>query len=131
MCSFRHVNGNTALPVRAAGAARELLLGIDAGFIVVALVLVVVLALIQGRFARRAIASVAIVVCSVVSVEALKHGLPRLGPAIPAGRAADIPERAYEHRGLGSGLRSCSRRRRCCGRQRVSSGRPMRGSDCR
>jgi membrane-associated phospholipid phosphatase len=87
---FRHVNGNTAFPVRAAGAARELLLGIDAVFVLVALVLVVVLALLQGRFAR-AIAAVAIVVCSVGSVEALKHGLPHLGVAIPSGRPPTFP----------------------------------------
>lgn len=87
---FRRVSGNAALPVRAAGAARDLLLGIDAAFVVVALVLVVVLALIQRRFAR-AIAAVAIVVCSVGSVEVLKHGLPHFGPAIPDGRPPTFP----------------------------------------
>jgi membrane-associated phospholipid phosphatase len=87
---FRHVSGNTAFPVRAAGAARALLLGIDAGFIVVAAVLLVVLAMLQGRVARAA-AGVAIVVCSVGSVEALKHGLPHLGAAVPVGRAPTFP----------------------------------------
>jgi len=87
---FQHVNGNTAFPVRAAGAARTLLLGIDAVFIVVVLVLVVGLAVLRNQVARAA-AAVAIVVCSVGSAEALKHGLPHLGPAIPAGRPPTFP----------------------------------------
>jgi membrane-associated phospholipid phosphatase len=87
---FRHVSGNAALPVRAAGAARALLLGIDGVFVAVAAVLLVVLALLQKRVAR-ALAAVAIVACSVGSVEALKHGLPHLGAAIPAGRLATFP----------------------------------------
>jgi membrane-associated phospholipid phosphatase len=87
---FRHVSGNPALPVRAAGAARALLLGIDAGFVAVAAVLLVVLAMLQRRVAR-AVAGVAIVICSVGSVEALKHGLPQLGGALPDGRAPTFP----------------------------------------
>jgi membrane-associated phospholipid phosphatase len=87
---FRHVSGNAALPVRATGAARALLLAIDVGFIAVALAVLVVLALLR-RHALRGVAAVAIVVCSVASVEALKHGLPHLGPAIPHGRPATFP----------------------------------------
>jgi membrane-associated phospholipid phosphatase len=87
---FRHVSGNPALPVRAAGAARALLLGIDAGFIVIAAVLLVVLGLLQRR-TSRALAGVAIVVCSVGSVEALKHGLPHLGGVFPDDRAPTFP----------------------------------------
>ncbi|HEX7525951.1 MAG TPA: phosphatase PAP2 family protein, partial [Gaiellaceae bacterium] len=81
---------NTALPVRAAGAARTLLLGIDAAFVAVAASLLAVLSILQKRFGR-AVAAVAIVVCSVGSVEALKHGLPRLDSAIPVGRAPTFP----------------------------------------
>jgi len=69
---FHHVYGNTALPVRAAGAARRLLLGIDAAFVVVAASLLAVLSIVQRRL-DRAVAVVAIVICSVGSVEALKH----------------------------------------------------------
>jgi len=87
---FRHVSGNTALPVRAAGAARALLLGIDAAFVVVAAVLIVGLAAVQRR-PGRALAAVATVVCSVGSVEALKHGLPRVGALVPAGRPPTFP----------------------------------------
>jgi membrane-associated phospholipid phosphatase len=87
---FRHVSGNAALPVRAAGAARALLLGIDAAFIAVCALLVVVLAMLQKRVAR-AVAAVSIVVCSVATVEALKHGLPHLGSSIPAGRPPTFP----------------------------------------
>jgi membrane-associated phospholipid phosphatase len=87
---FRHVSGTTALPVRATGAARALILGIDAGFVAVAVVLLVVLAMVQRRFGR-AVAAAAIVVCSVGSAEALKHGLPHLGWAIPDGRLPTFP----------------------------------------
>lgn len=86
---FRHVNGNTAFPVRAAGAARDLLLGIDAAFVLVALALVVVLAVLRQQVARAG-AALAIVFCSVGSAEMLKHGLPHLG-AVPAGRAPSWP----------------------------------------
>jgi membrane-associated phospholipid phosphatase len=87
---FHHVSGNAALPVRATGAARALLLGIDGAFVVVAIVLLVALALVQKQLAR-AVAAVAIVVCSVGSVELLKHGLPHLDSAIPPGRAPTFP----------------------------------------
>jgi membrane-associated phospholipid phosphatase len=87
---FRHVSGNAALPVRAAGAARALLLAIDGAFVAVTTILIVALAMVQKQIGR-AVAAVAIVVCSVGSVEALKHGLPRLGAAIPAGRPPTFP----------------------------------------
>jgi len=88
---FRHVSGNASVPVRAAGAARTLLLGIDGAFVAVAAVLLVVLALLQKRVAR-AFAVVAMVACSVGSVEAaLKPGPPHLGVAIPAGRLPTFP----------------------------------------
>jgi len=125
---FRHVSGNASVPVRAAGAARTLLLGIDGAFVAVAAVLLVVFALLQKRVAR-AFAVVAMVACSVGSVEALKHGLPQLGVAIPAGPAADVPERAHEHRGLprprpraggapGAAAGRSPRRRCLCSRRR-------------
>ena len=87
---FRHVSGNPSVPVSASGLARALLLGIDAAFIVVASLLLAGLALVQRRLAR-AVAAVAIVVCSVGSVEALKHGLPHLDAAVPAGRPPTFP----------------------------------------
>jgi membrane-associated phospholipid phosphatase len=87
---FRHVSGNTALPVRAAGAARTLLLGIDVAFVAVALLLLAGLAALQKRVART-LAAAAIVVCSVGSVEALKHGLPHAGSLIPASRPPTFP----------------------------------------
>ncbi len=87
---FARVSGNPALPARATGAARTLLFGIDATFVAGASVLLVVVSLLQKRVAR-AVAAVAIVACSVVSVESLKHGLPLLGEAIPAGRGATFP----------------------------------------
>jgi membrane-associated phospholipid phosphatase len=87
---FRHVSGNEALPVRAAGAARTLLLAIDGVFVAVAAVLIVGLALLQKQVGRAA-AAVAIVGCSVVSAEALKHGLPHLDSLIPMGRPPTFP----------------------------------------
>ena len=87
---FRHVDGNVALPVRAAGAARTLLLGIDAAFLVIAVVVIAGLAAAQRR-PSRALAAVAVVLCSVGSAEALKHGLPHLASVIPAGRPPTIP----------------------------------------
>jgi membrane-associated phospholipid phosphatase len=87
---FRHVNGNTAFPVRAAGAARDLLLGIDAVFVLAALAFVVVLAVLRQQVARAA-AALAIVVCSVGSAELVKHLLPHLPGFLPAGRAPSWP----------------------------------------
>jgi membrane-associated phospholipid phosphatase len=87
---FHHVDGNTALPVRAAGAAHTLLLGIDAAFLVTAIVLLAGLAAVR-RHLDRAVAACAIVVCSVGSAELLKHGLPRVDSLIPAGRPATFP----------------------------------------
>jgi membrane-associated phospholipid phosphatase len=87
---FHHVYGNTALPVRATGAARTLLLGIDAAFLVTAIVMLAGLAALRRRV-ERAVAACAIVVCSVGSVELLKHGLPRADSLIPAGRPATFP----------------------------------------
>jgi membrane-associated phospholipid phosphatase len=86
---FRHVYGNAALPVRAAGAARTLLLGIDA-FLAIGVVVIAGLAAVQRRPAR-AFAAVAVVLCSVGSAELLKHGLPYLGSTIPVGRPPTIP----------------------------------------
>ena len=122
---FRHVSGNTAFPVRAAGAARELLLGIDAVFVLVALVLVVVLALVQGRFAR-AIASAAIVVCSVGSARAAEARAAASRPGDPGGAAADVSRAGIRASLSRSGWRSCWQRRRCCGRPQVWSARCTR-----
>jgi membrane-associated phospholipid phosphatase len=87
---FRHVSGNEALPVRAAGAARALLLGIDVAFVAVASVVLVLLAMLQNR-AARGVAALAIVICSVGTVEALKYGLPHVDSLIPAGRPPTFP----------------------------------------
>jgi membrane-associated phospholipid phosphatase len=87
---YRRVSGNDALPVSATGAARVLLLGIDGAFVAVAGVLLVGLAMLHKR-AIRAVAAVAIVVCSVGTAEALKHGLPHLASLIPSGRPPTFP----------------------------------------
>jgi membrane-associated phospholipid phosphatase len=87
--ALQRVSG-AALPVRAEGAARTLLLAIDGAFVVAAAAAIVVLGLLR-RQPGRAVAAVAIVGCSVVSVEALKHGLPHLARAVPAGRPATFP----------------------------------------
>jgi membrane-associated phospholipid phosphatase len=87
---FRHVYGNAAVPVRAAGAARTLLLGIDAVFLAIGAIVITGLAAAQRRLSR-AFAAAAVVICSVGSAEALKHGLPHLDSVIPAGRPPTIP----------------------------------------
>lgn len=87
---FRHVYGNEALPIRAAGAARTLLLGIDAAFVLAVVLSLAGLAAV-GRRISRAVAATAVVVCSVASVEALKHALPRLDSVIPPGRPPTFP----------------------------------------
>jgi membrane-associated phospholipid phosphatase len=87
---FHRVYGNGELPVRATGVARTLLLGIDAVFVMLATLMLVGLAAVQG-LGSRALAAAAIVVCSVGSVEALKHGLPHIDSAIPGGRPPTIP----------------------------------------
>jgi membrane-associated phospholipid phosphatase len=87
---FRHVYGNAALPVRAAGAARTLLLGIDVALLATGVILVASVAAAQRRLSR-ALAAVAVVICSVGSAEALKHGLPHLDSVIPGGRPPTIP----------------------------------------
>lgn len=87
---FRHVYGNSALPVRAAGAARTLLLGIDAAFLAIGVSVIAGLAAVQKRLSR-ALAAVAVVICSVGSTEALKHGLPHLDSVIPGSRPPTIP----------------------------------------
>ena len=87
---FHHVYGNAELPVRAAGAARTLLLGIDAAFVLVVVLLLAGLAALRRRISR-AVAAAAVVLCSVASVEALKHGLPHIGSLIPSGRPPTFP----------------------------------------
>jgi membrane-associated phospholipid phosphatase len=87
---FRHVHGNAAIPPRAAGTARELLLGVDVVFVVVALLSLFALAALRNRVGR-ALAAVAVVFCSVASVEALKYGLPHVDSLIPAGRPSSMP----------------------------------------
>jgi membrane-associated phospholipid phosphatase len=87
---FLRVSGNAAVPVHAAGAARELLFAIDGVFVAVGAALIVGLAMLQGQL-RRAAAANAIVASSVASVEALKYGLPHLGSAIPFEREPTFP----------------------------------------
>ena len=85
---YRHVSGNAALPVKAAG--HRALVALDLGAVVLATVLLAGIALVRRRVGR-ALAAVAVVVASFGSVEALKHGLGHLGGAIPAGRPATFP----------------------------------------
>ena len=85
---YRHVSGNAALPVKAAG--HRALVGIDVGSVAVATLLLAGVALVRRRVAR-ALAAVVVVAASVVSAEGLKHGLPHLGGAIPAGRPPSFP----------------------------------------
>ena len=85
---YRHVSGNAALPVKAAG--HRALVALDLGAVVLATVLLAGIALVRRRVGR-ALAAVAVVVASFGSAEALKHGLGHLGDAIPAGRPATFP----------------------------------------
>lgn len=87
---FRHVSGNMAVPVRAAGLAQDLLYGIDAAFVAITVLLIVGLAVAQ-RHVGRALAAGGTVVLSVFTAEALKHLLPRIDSAIPVGRPAGFP----------------------------------------
>jgi len=86
--AFQRVSGNAALPVKAAGA--RALAGIDLGSVAVVALLLVLVALVQRRVAR-AVAAAAVIVCSIASAEALKHGLPHLAGAVPAGRPPTFP----------------------------------------
>jgi membrane-associated phospholipid phosphatase len=85
---FRRVSGSQLVPVETAG---ERALGtIDVGSLLAGAAVLAFLALARGRVAR-ALAAVALVGTSVVSVELLKHGLPRLAGALPAGRPPTFP----------------------------------------
>jgi len=85
---FRRVSGSRLAPVETAG---ERALGtIDIGSLLAGAAVLGFLALVRGRVAR-ALAAVALVGASVVSVELLKHGLPRVEGAIPAGRPPTFP----------------------------------------
>jgi hypothetical protein len=84
---FRRVSG-TVVPLKNAGA--RVLYGIDAGSVILATLLLGAFGIARGR-RDRAVGAVALVVLSVATVEALKHGLPHLGGAIPPGRPPTIP----------------------------------------
>jgi membrane-associated phospholipid phosphatase len=85
---YRRVSGSELVPIETAG--ERALATIDIGTLVAGAVVFGFLALVRGR-AARALAAVALVGASVVSVELLKHGLPQLGGAIPAGRPPTFP----------------------------------------
>jgi len=85
---FEHVSGSAAPQVRAAG--ERALRTIDVGSVVAAVVTIVTVAVTRGR-TGRALAALGLIVCSVGSTEILKHGLPHIHGAIPAGRPATFP----------------------------------------
>jgi len=85
---YRHVSGNAAFPVKAAGA--RALRTIDVGSVALAVLFLVALAVVRRRV-ERAAAAVAIVACSVGSAELLKHGLAHVPHGLSAGRAATFP----------------------------------------
>jgi membrane-associated phospholipid phosphatase len=85
---YRRASGFSAYPVRLAG--QNALRTIDVGSVAVALVVLLAIGVARGRYAR-ALVAVALVVVSVGSVEALKHGLPHVQHAVPAGRRPTWP----------------------------------------
>jgi membrane-associated phospholipid phosphatase len=85
---YRRASGFGSFPVRLAG--QRALRTIDAGTLLAALVLLLGVGLVRRSLAR-ALAAVALVVASVGSVELVKHGLPHLAGALPAGRPATWP----------------------------------------
>jgi membrane-associated phospholipid phosphatase len=86
--AFERVSGNAPLPFRSAG--QRTLRTIDAATVAATLLVLAFLALARGRVAR-AVAATAVVVLSVGTAELLKHGLPRLAGAVPAGRPPTLP----------------------------------------
>jgi membrane-associated phospholipid phosphatase len=84
---FRHVSG-TAEPLKDAG--RRVLLSLDLGSVAVAMLLLAGFAAARRQLSR-AVAAVAVVVLSVGTAEALKHGLPHVAGVIPGGRPPTIP----------------------------------------
>jgi hypothetical protein len=85
---YRRASGNASQPVKAVG--ERALRTIDIGSIGVALLGVVAAALVRRRLVRAA-ASVAVVVLSVGTAEALKHGLPHVPHGVPVGRGWSFP----------------------------------------
>ncbi len=85
---YRRLSGYEGVVVQPAG--RRALETIDAGSLALGVLVLAFLALVRGR-AGRAAAAAALVVCSVGSAELLKHALPHVAGAVPAGRPATFP----------------------------------------
>ena len=85
---YEHVSGNSALAAKRIGA--RALRTIDVGSVVVVLVAVALLGL-RRASAARSLAAVAVVVASIGTAEALKHGLPHVARAIPSERPPTFP----------------------------------------
>jgi membrane-associated phospholipid phosphatase len=86
--AYEHVSGNSALVAKRIGA--RALRTIDVGSVVVVLVAVALLG-VRRASAARSLAAVAVVVASIGTAEALKHGLPHVAGAIPGGRPPTFP----------------------------------------
>jgi membrane-associated phospholipid phosphatase len=86
--AYEHVSGSSAVAAKRVGA--RALRTIDVGSVVVVLVAVALLGLRRASVARS-LAAVGVVVASTGTAEALKHGLPHVPGAIPAGRGATFP----------------------------------------
>jgi len=86
--AFERVSGNAPLPFQTAG--QRTLRTIDAATVAGAVLVLVFLAVARRRVAR-AVAAAAVVALSVGSAELLKHGLPWLAGAVPAGRPPTLP----------------------------------------
>lgn len=86
--AYEHVSGSSALGAKRIGA--RALRTIDVGSVAVVLVAVALLGVRRASVARS-LAAVAVIVASIGTAEALKHGLPHLPGAIPGGRGATFP----------------------------------------
>ncbi|HET7573251.1 MAG TPA: phosphatase PAP2 family protein [Gaiellaceae bacterium] len=85
---YGSVSGNGLDALTRGGAT--VLRTIDSGTLALEVLLLAFLGLARGRAAQAA-AAAAVVVLSIGSTELLKHGLPHLGGAVPAGRPATFP----------------------------------------
>jgi membrane-associated phospholipid phosphatase len=85
---YQRASGSRLTSVTTAG--ERTLATIDVGSLVAGALVLGFLALVRGRVVR-AFAAVALVAAAVGSVEVLKHELPRIAGALPAGRPATFP----------------------------------------
>jgi membrane-associated phospholipid phosphatase len=86
--AYEHVSGNSAIAAKRIGA--HALRTIDVGSVVVGLVAVALLG-VRRASAARSVAAVVVVVASIGTAEALKHGLPQVGarpPTFPSGHVS-------------------------------------------